>query len=265
MMNDEPAPARPARPSDLSEVAALAGSVGITQSATHVRRPADLLTRGRAAVVDVVAMFLISLFVGIVGLAFLHGVSGERWVSMVSILLLSALLLYTALDVFMAATPGKAMLDLTVTRRDGFPAPARRLVSRWAVRNGAFLLLTLTGCLELTRDAVERAKGRPFAAVVGYALDDAVREAIVLSYPTAGWYALLVWFPGSLLAAVPPRRQALHDLLTGTAVYRTRDVVRAETGRAFQPILGPVPQPLQSTTPRPAEAAPAEPPPSDGS
>ena len=103
-----------------------------------------------------------------------------------------------------AATPGKLALGLRIARRDGTKAPIGARLGRCAAKSAGLLIFP------------------PFGLV------DALLPAVILL--AVGLAAVL----GSPLALVG-RRQALHDLVSETAVFRRADLGRAPTGREFRP------------------------------
>ena len=168
---------------------------------------ATFLQRLLAAILDVVALFLLSLLVGgflgtMVG-SILGGVIGAQtsggaaiaWggfmaaffaflATVVLICLLSVP--YRLIECFTGWTPGKYMLGLRVRNEDGSQPQLSQLVGRWAAANSALIL----GWLSFT--------GIPFG---------------VLGLPLQ-----IVFFLGCFLVLLPAR-QALHDKIAKTAVY----------------------------------------------
>jgi uncharacterized RDD family membrane protein YckC len=102
--------------------------------------------------------------------------------------------LYSLIEAFTGASPGKMVLKLKVGTADGRRASAALYARRWGIKYSG----TLLGML---------------GAVPGL-------HALGLLAPAAG----LVVFVGCFLV-LGDRRQALHDLGAATAVFRTSDLV----------------------------------------
>ncbi|HNV01898.1 MAG TPA: RDD family protein [Vicinamibacterales bacterium] len=101
--------------------------------------------------------------------------------------------LYSLIEAFTGASPGKMALRLKIGLEDGRRAPLPVCVRRWAVKySGA--LFGLLGAVPLLSPLAM------FATAAG-----------------------LLVFLGCFLA-LGDRRQALHDLAAGTAVFRTPDL-----------------------------------------
>ena len=156
------------------------------------------------------------------------GVAPTDWQRVTNITYWTTLLIVGSFDFWIAASPGKKILRLTVARHDGTPAPMSSRILRWAVMYAPFLL---------------------------YVANDVSPNAAV------AWIANL-WLLGVLigcLAASNDDKQAWHDQLAGTAIFRRRDIYPArESARGFEPIPPPLP-PSASTltvTSPPAALAP---------
>ena len=104
------------------------------------------------------------------------------------------LFLYSLIEAFTGASPGKMCLGLSVGNADGRRGSAARFVKRWAIKYSG-TLLGLLGAI-------------PGLHILG------------LLAPAAG----LIVFVGCFLA-LGDRRQALHDLGAATAVFRKADLV----------------------------------------
>lgn len=100
---------------------------------------------------------------------------------------------YSLIEAFTGASPGKMALRLKIGLANGRRAPLRVCVRRWAVKYSGALFGLLGAVPFLSPLAV-------FATAAG-----------------------LVIFLGCFLA-LGDRRQALHDLVAGTAVFRTPDL-----------------------------------------
>ena len=107
-------------------------------------------------------------------------------------LLPAVFLLVLLPEAFYGASPGKFALGMRVRGEEGEPAPAGRRWLRWGIKTACFWGMTL---------ALITGKWEPAAASI-------IAGALVL----AGFFSTL-----------GPSRQALHDHLSGTAVYPSRD------------------------------------------
>ena len=202
---------------DLGELAAAAG-----QSDTFVPiAPVELFPRTGPFILDMLGQYLvvpllvmpILLLVG----SMAHGASPRPFEA----LMYTAMLAYGATEVVAGQTPGKLMVDMRVRRLDGSRASRARLVARWVIRGSPELIFGLTFPARLMLDPTNPRTER---------VTDAIHYA--------AWGAGTVVFLGFFVAMFT-RGQALHDLLTGTAVYREIDMVRrpgvvAQKGRAFE-------------------------------
>lgn len=129
--------------------------------------------------------------------------------------------MYTLCDVFFAATPGRALLRLRIANETGRRATRRQLVVRWAVKYAPLTLMAAWIGYFAVHVAVTN--GRGLNGVV-YA-----QSFIMMAI---GLITLVVGI-GGLLAFGKPRRQALHDRLARTAVFRRGDVTTA----SFEPVM----------------------------
>ncbi len=101
--------------------------------------------------------------------------------------------LYSLIEAFAGASPGKMVLKLKVGFEDGRPASVSTWVARWAVKYAG----TLLGVLALL----------PGLHLLG----------------TLASLATVVIFVGCFLV-LGDKRQALHDIAARTAVFRTSDL-----------------------------------------
>lgn len=108
---------------------------------------------------------------------------------------MALVLLYFLPEALGARTPGKRLLRLHIAARDGSPPSAMRLWLRWTFKLSGVGTVLLAAALRF---------GWPMA---GFALQ---RLGTLL----------IAWLLAGTLAALAPHRRALHDLATGTAVYR---------------------------------------------
>jgi len=94
-------------------------------------------------------------------------------------------IVYTLIEAFTGASPGKRILGLRVARADGTPGDVQLYLMRWALKNSGSLL------------------------------------TFVL--PAVSSLASLVFFFGCF-AALGEKRQALHDMVVKSAVYKKADI-----------------------------------------
>lgn len=94
-------------------------------------------------------------------------------------------LAYTLIEAFTGASPGKRVMGLQVAREDGSPGDVQLYLLRWALKNSGSLL------------------------------------QFVL--PLISSLVSLVFFFGCF-AALGEKRQALHDIIAKTAVYKKADI-----------------------------------------
>ena len=187
--------------------------------------------RGRALLVDAVAIFVLwfglSFLTQRVAMAYpgMPMSSGKRYLGLWFFLLLTpplVVLMYAASDAFFAATPGKALLKLRIASDTGRRATRGQLLARFAVKYAP--LIVVATWIAYFSVHVAASNGRGLSAV-------ARATPFVLIF--AGLLTLIVG-GGGLMALRSPR-QALHDRLAGTAVYRREDV----TSSSFEPVFEP--------------------------
>jgi uncharacterized RDD family membrane protein YckC len=151
--------------------------------------------------------------------------SGKRYLGLWFFLLLTpplVVLMYAASDAFFAATPGKALLKLRIASDTGRGATRGQLLARFAAKYAP--LIVVAAWIAYFSVHVAASNGRGLSAV-------ARATPFVLIF--AGVLTLIVG-GGGLMALRSPR-QALHDRLAGTAVYRREDV----TSSSFEPVFEP--------------------------
>jgi uncharacterized RDD family membrane protein YckC len=139
-----------------------------------------------------------------------------------SVSLLVVAVAYTGMDVLGRGTVGKRLLRLRVAAADGTAAGSRRLLARWALKNGPVVALLA---------------GRAAGFALWYYEDFAGASAPEWTARAQGW-----WMIGSLawglvaalgfLVTLTPGRRALHDRVAGTVVLRP-----GEGPRGFTPIV----------------------------
>ncbi len=186
--------------------------------------------RGRALLVDAVAIFLLwfGLSSLIQGVAMGYGggwslASGKRYVGLWFFLLLTPpliVLMYAACDVFFAATPGKALLKLRIASETGRRAGRGQLLARFAVKYAPLIVVAAWIGYFSVHVVISNGLGL-----------NAVASATPFVMIFAGFLTLVVGI-GGLMAFQAPR-QALHDRLARTAVYRKADV----TSSSFEPVF----------------------------
>ena len=145
-------------------------------------------------------------------------------------------LAYTATELFGPATPGKRILKLRIASADGGPAGPWQAVPRWAMKySPMFVYFVAMAIVFATADP---------DAVGGNALS---YELLLL--PAAATLLVTAVVLGGFFASLGTKRQALHDMLAGTAVVRP-----GVEPQGFAPILGPAAVPAEA----PPGAAPRE-------
>jgi uncharacterized RDD family membrane protein YckC len=123
----------------------------------------------------------------------------------------AAILGYSSLEIFKAATPGKMIFKLRITNEDGTEASRDALFKRWLIKQ-------VPNCLRFV-------------------------TALFLALSLAGVAALVNWvavFAGiafiiSCCLTFRPERQALHDTMSHTAIFRTQAAVAAMPAPAQEP------------------------------
>ncbi|MBC8109359.1 MAG: RDD family protein [Anaerolineae bacterium] len=116
-----------------------------------------------------------------------------------------------SIEIFLAATPGKLILGLCVANANGTPAPRSMRFHRW---------MTKSWCFWLSAAAV-------------------LSDNVALNWLGAISYTLLLV---GCLGSANDYRQAWHDEIAGTAVFRRRDIYGPRpTARGFEMIPPPLP------------------------
>lgn len=147
------------------------------------------LPRFLAALIDLVILIVLISVVGVIGgggVTFLYG-GGAGY--LVALFLALIPLAYTSLEILKAATAGKMAMKIAIRAVDGAPASQDVLIKRWVIKNSAGLLQLL-------------------AAITTFSL-----------IGTLGSLAGLVIFIGCFFV-LSETKQALHDRIAGTAVYK---------------------------------------------
>lgn len=145
------------------------------------------------------AAFVDALIAGIPA-GILTAIGGEKFGPFLGA---AAILGYTSLEIFKAATPGKMIFKLRITSEDGTEASGDALFKRWVIKQ-------VPNCLRFV-------------------------TALFLLISLGGIAALFNWvtiFAGigyvvSCCLTLRPDRQALHDTMSHTAVFRTRSAAAA--------------------------------------
>jgi uncharacterized RDD family membrane protein YckC len=172
-----------------------------------------------ALIIDAVILFVIYWIVGLVfrpSMDITPDTTAEQMMAAAMAAMRRAMLIsfivylaYSLTEVFMAGTPGKQILKLKIVDQSGNNAPTDQLWKRWAVRWGATLGLGILWSL------------------TGVGLFMAL-------YSLAG----LVLFAGCFMV-LGANRQALHDVIAGTAIRQPAPVGFGAPGYAqgFQPVM----------------------------
>ncbi|HEV8291170.1 MAG TPA: RDD family protein [Tepidisphaeraceae bacterium] len=148
-----------------------------------------------AFLVDFVFLFIASVIIGVLfGLGFSVRMGTAAFAVGAGYILVSEsiTLAYWSTEVFMAASPGKKLLGLAIANEDGTSAPPDRLWIRFAIKHAPNILSLLAAFLPM-----------------------GVRGLY-------SWFvalAALAFFVGCFLT-LGQARQALHDILAHTAVFK---------------------------------------------
>jgi hypothetical protein len=154
--------------------------------------------------------------------------SSKQWIGAWFLLLVApplAGVMYTLCDVFFAATPGRALLRMRVASETGRRATRRQLLTRWAIKYAPLILMSAW----IAYFSVH------FAVTGGRGMSGVLRAQYFILY--ANVLVTLIVGVGGLWALKKPRRQGLHDRLSRTAVFRSRDI----TTSSFEPVMGTTP------------------------
>jgi len=130
----------------------------------------------------------------------------------------SALLVlsYGLMEIFSAGTLGKRIMGLTIAMDDGAPAPRGRLMRRWAIKQSPLFFGALATLLFILSDPGGPAKfaGYVREGLLVFAWIDAVIALVLLIFVLIG-----------CLRVRQHSRQAFHDAVAGTAIFRRVDVL----------------------------------------
>ncbi len=207
----------------MDDLSNLARAVAETPPIVRVPQRVGLLPRLTAAMVDVVLLSLILLlcFFAISLVLYVdEKVLGARLVGgndrlAYGSVMYAVVMLYLATEVAGGQTLGKHLAGIRVVRADGAAAGLGRLLRRWLLRRSAEIAL---GTVAAATVAAERLS---------------TNWTFEAAWTGLFWLFVLVCV-GSLLIMLP-RRQALHDLLVGTAVFPEEQVIHVhDAGRAFE-------------------------------
>src|SRR5260370_26457222 len=146
---------------------------------------ADFGSRVATHLLDQVLLWLCLAFVALTILGFPKIASRPMPATLATVLVLAVVATYLAMEVLFAASAAKLLLGYRIRSVDGNAAAKPRLLARVAIKN-AFLFAWLAPI-----------EARPIAATI----------------------TMLIVLSGYLLA-IGPNRQALHDRIANTSVFR---------------------------------------------
>jgi uncharacterized RDD family membrane protein YckC len=155
------------------------------------------LLRFCAALIDAAFCFIPGFVLSLV----LLKVAGEYFTGLFITL---AYIGYSALEIFKAATPGKMLLKLKITNEDGSEASRQTLFKRWGIKQVP-----------------------QFARLV----------FVVTSVMLFNWVSVFcgIGYIISCCLTFRPERQALHDTMAHTAVFRTQTAAAAMPAHQQEP------------------------------
>ncbi len=149
-----------------------------------------------AALIDWIILVIPSVILSLAfgyGFRIRFGVFADAQAALAFNLLMSVLqLLYWATEIFWAASPGKRILGLKIANEDATPATQEKLIMRWAIKQSPAILGLFVFILP---------------GIIGG----------LFSFLVMG--VSLAIFIGCFLT-LGQQRQALHDMLAHTAVYK---------------------------------------------
>ena len=167
-----------------------------------------------ALIIDLVILFVIGLIVNLIfGRGFTFGFrvgtpQGGFAYNLVSNLITLG---YWSTEIFRAASPGKMILGLKIGSETGAPAMQNQLMMRYAIKQSPWLLMLVAGII-------------PFVGFI---------------FGIVAILAALAIFVGCFLV-LGAQRQALHDMLAHTAVYRVAPVVIGSPSLGVPPPPPPI-------------------------
>jgi len=133
---------------------------------------------------------------------------------------------YGLMEFLSSGTLGKRIMGLAIAMEDGAPALRGRLMRRWAIKQAPIFFGGLATFLFIVSDP-----GGPGR------FDRYIRDGLfVFAWIDAGVALILLIFVivGCLRVRLPSR-QAFHDAIAGTAVYRRMDVLATRGFAALMP------------------------------
>jgi uncharacterized RDD family membrane protein YckC len=146
---------------------------------------------------------------------------------------------YLLPEAFRGRTLGKRLLRLRIVARDGARTGRAALLARWAVKCSPLFVATAVVCSELAADRYPLTDAvTPLVSAIERLLERAGARSWV--FQSVAWMPIVygggipvaaVLFAGCL-TALGPRRQALHDRLTSTAVFPDTGV----ESQGFEPL-----------------------------
>lgn len=199
--------------SDLEDLASAVREIRESGRPAPLARRASFGARAGAALADLILLIFVTLAVA--ALVSLMGVATHgRWNDAGPFFVLSGILLYGAMDIFIAGTPGKQFIGLTIKRPDAHPAPLNRLVLRWSLKYSFLLAFSFyLGAIAV----VDRIAWSATQL-------DLINE--VLGWLQMGVWILVAVIFGGTIAVLTPARRSLHDWISGTAVYDQVELAR---------------------------------------
>lgn len=107
-----------------------------------MRERANAIRRILASVIDLVIFWIAAWLISILVEPPLRARIQTEWRAdyVLSLITLALWLLYSSLEMIVAATPGKLVLGLRIARVDGKPAPASMLAMRWSTKQFPYIL-----------------------------------------------------------------------------------------------------------------------------
>lgn len=213
--DEPPLEVLPIAEDDSLQALAVAADMAIPQEQAYRRVGVGM--RVGAAIIDgilfsivMIALWLIDHFGGV--LAWMDDLVPRRVMTKSLVLFPMLWLLYTATEVFGAATPGKVILGVRIARTDFSPAFRRQRVRRWLIRRCAAITAIVLLVLILVRSDI------PFLWRYRHALDFMVYFPYVLEV------AVIVAF----LGCAGRSGLSYYDRWLGTAVIHDMDLKRSK-------------------------------------
>jgi uncharacterized RDD family membrane protein YckC len=103
---------------------------------------ANPIRRILATIIDLVIFLIASRLISILVEPPLRARIQTEWRAdyVLSLIMFALLLLYSSLEMIVAATPGKMLLGLRIARADGESAPTSMLLMRWSTKQFPYIL-----------------------------------------------------------------------------------------------------------------------------